>query len=322
MVNISVYSLIFIFAADRKNQNKISTKNIIDAYLVGCYILLFFGIWQLLGIIPYPAFGTKSHIHSMEMAKLLPFMRMRITSIAQEPAYLVPYLIDAIIILLYSTKRYISIVLFSVVLLFSLSLAGYINIFLIMIIMFVFSKSNSKKICSNIIVFLSFLFLCFFLRNVFIAVLERLSPEKLIESTRFQDLELPLKYMFTEASLFNIIFGFGPKGFAYVGRFLSYTRGWARNTEFSLTSHVIVIDFFVEYGILGVILLLFLFYRLYLYAKTTYRHTKNRLSQLLSVNLLISAMYTSDYASPRFSIMLMIILFLYKDSKTSKNIMA
>ncbi|MDR2410250.1 MAG: hypothetical protein LBE13_19365 [Bacteroidales bacterium] len=323
MINIVIYSSIYIFIVDRKNRNKISTKDVLDAYLVGCYILLFFGIWQLLSNIfkiPYPTFETRDQIHSMETANFLPFMRIRITSIALEPAYLASYLIDAIIILICSTKRYLSIGLFFIILFFSLSLSGYINIFLIIMIMFGFSRNNSRNMYLNIFIFLLLLFLFFLLKDIFFTVIKRLNPEALVESGRFQDTELPIKYMFTDASLFNIIFGFGPKGFGYVRRFLSYTRGWARNTEISTTSHVIFVDFLVEYGVLGVILILLLFYYLYQYAKITYRFTANRLSQLLCINLLISALYTSDYASPRFSIMLIIILFLYKDAKTDENI--
>jgi hypothetical protein len=148
LINITVFFTIFLFIIDRRNRNYLSTNDMLHAYLIGCYILLFFGIWQLTNNLfgmPYPDWITRNSVHSIDVTDLLSFITKRITSIAREPAYLVPYLVDAVILLSYTSRKYFSILFYLIIIFFTLSLSAYINIFLIGVIMFVFMRRSKKK---------------------------------------------------------------------------------------------------------------------------------------------------------------------------------
>jgi hypothetical protein len=317
MVNILIFFTLFVYIIDKRNRNLFSTMDMLKSYLIGCYILLFFGILQLLNVLfglPYPDWHTRSSIHSMDISGLLPFMTIRITSIANEPAFLIPYLIDAIILLFYTSKKYISILLFLIVIFFSLSLSGYLNVLFIGIVFFCYMRKSPKKIITGFFLIVFVFCVGYQLRGVFSSVFNRLTPSNLFSSGRFQTIILSVKYMFSDISLFNTLFGFGPKSFEYVRRFVSYTSGYLQGIPIETTAHFIFIDFLVEHGIVGMITVIVLFYYLFRIGKKAYKKTENRLSQVLCLNLFFTSLYTADFASPRFTIIIVFILCLYKDT--------
>jgi hypothetical protein len=329
MINISIYFLVFIFTINCKNKNKISTDDITKYYLYGTYILLFFGILQLLNNMfntPYFEFKTRSYIHSMDTNLLFPFMKNRITSIAEEPAYLIPYIMDTIIILFYrpckikNTKNdKVLLFLFIILLSFTLSLSGYLNFVIICFFIFLFSKRINKLI-SLLVISPFVIYILYKLQNIFLAIFSRLDLDSLLKSGRLQESILPIKYLFSDGSLFNILFGYGPKGLEYICSFLFYTDGYQKGQMLGAESHVIFVDHLIEYGIVGLIITIGLFYYLYLLGRKTYLITNNRFSQVLCLNLLVTSLYTSDYASPRFTVIILLILFSYKDAKNKKVI--
>jgi hypothetical protein len=324
MYNLVVYFVLSIYFINIKNKNvQISTKHIIILYYYGCCILLFFGLWQLSNVlfgIPYPNFETRNRIHSIDTALLPTFMKIRITSISEEPAYLIPRLMDAIIICIFCFKRKIMAALYTVVLFFTLSLSGYVNFAVIAFIILFLSKKNKQKLIFFVLLLLVMIFLLPKILPIFGAIFIRLKPELLFRSGRVQDSILSIKYMFSEAPLFNFIFGFGPKGMGYIRQFVFYPSGRLKGEMIAITSHIIFVDFFVEYGLFGLVLLILFFYYIYQLAVKTYTITKNRLSQLLCINLFITSFYTSDFASPRLFIIILLILFLFKDTKTKKAV--
>jgi hypothetical protein len=327
MINVSIYFLVFVFMIDCKNRKKISTDTAIRFYLYGNYILLIFGIWQLLNNlfdVPYFKFKTRAYIHSIDTNSLLPFLKIRITSIAEEPAYLIPYLMDAIIILFYTPyqikntqKEKPLLLLFITILFFTLSLSGYINFLTICFIVFIFSN-RINKITSLIIITPVLVYISYKLQSVFLVVFSRLDLNILLQSGRLQESILPIKYLFSHGSPFNILFGYGPKGLVYICNFIFYTYGYRKGEMLDAESHILFIDHLIEHGVIGLIITIILFYYLYLIGEKTYLITKNRFSQILCLNLIITSLYTSDYASPRFTIIVLLILFCYKDAKNRK----
>jgi|GEM_PF-6626041 len=318
MANVTIYLLFFLFTIDIKNRDNISTNKLFRAYIIGCYILLFFGIWQILSMmfnVPFLNISTRTHIHSMDKSALPQFLNMRVTSIAEEPAYLIPFLIDAIIILFYTSKKYFSIALFAICLLFTLSLSGYANFFLIAIVMCFFIKNTKTGLAIKTSSSIIGSFAVGSIGTIVSAVIARFKWSELIESGRLQEMIIPLNYMIFDAPLYNQIFGFGPKGMGYLSTFLTYTTGWNAGGLIAVTSHFIFIDLFVEHGIIGLAAIVLLFYYLYLLSAKVYKITKTRLAQILWLNLLITSLYTSDYASPRFTIIILFLLCLYKDAK-------
>jgi hypothetical protein len=151
-------------------------------------------------------------------------------------------------------------------------------------------------------------------------IFQRLNPSDLLKSGRGQESLLPIKYMFNNSSIFNIMFGYGPKGFGYVRQFIVYDSGYWQGQQIAVTSHVIFVDFFVEYGLLGLIMIILLFWYLYKLSTQIYIITNNRICQVLCLNQIITSLYSSDYASPHFTVILIIILSIFKDAKKFKSI--
>jgi hypothetical protein len=147
---------------------------------------------------------------------------------------------------------------------------------------------------------------------IFSLVLNRLNSHNLLQEYRVQATLQPINFMFTEASFFNFIFGFGPKGIEYI----SYQSA----QKIVVDGHVVFVDWFVEYGLVGILTFILLFIYLYQLARETYLISRNRLSQVLCINLIITGLFRSDYASPRYTIIFLLILFMYKDSKRNKKL--
>jgi len=226
IINSGVYALFFVYIMDQRNKDKISVKKVINGYLMGCCILLAFGLWQLSSLlfnIPYPDFTTRAQIHSIDTTLLPAFMTKRITSVAEEPAYLIPYLMDAAIIFFFTRGSKIIVMPFVIVLLFTLSLSGYVNLLFVALAVFALTKTNKGKI---FFVCLAVPVIAYFViknLNIFLAVLSRLNPDDLLKSGRLQEILLPVEYMLSKASPFNLLFGYGTKGlFIYAS--LSFTN--------------------------------------------------------------------------------------------------
>ena len=122
-------------------------------------------------------------------------------------------------------------------------------------------------------------------------------------------------HILSDSSPFTLLFGYGPKGFDYMRQFVFYVTGWQTGKPIAVTSHVIFIDFFVEYGLIGLFLLVGLFCLLWYMTTSIYRYGGGRGAQLLVANLLICCFYTADYACPRFTILVAIIVCLYIENK-------
>lgn len=104
-------------------------------------ILGVFGIWQIfhnvLGIW-VPTVETRNELYFASFMGL-----QRVTSLADEPSYLVPFLIDAMLICFYLKRKILS-CLFLVVCLFSLSFGGYLELIILCITYVFLTKSFSK----------------------------------------------------------------------------------------------------------------------------------------------------------------------------------
>lgn len=324
MANYCVYLCMYLAVRASWQQGLVSTESLLSAYSYGCIVLLVLGWWQLAHYIfgiPFLDVETRNFIHSMDGNIGLGF---RVTSIAEEPAYLVPYLIDLFIIVFYkavslfSKRASIRILILGGIgflLLFTLSLSGYCNFLLIIIIICISMKRTKKKLVFSFVLLVLFILGVYFVSDMVFAVIQRLNPEDLFTSGRLQDGYLPIFHMLSDVSPFTLLFGYGPKGFDYMRRFVFYIRGWLTGKPISITSHIIFIDFFVEYGFIGVLLLIVLFFLLLYIAKKTYKYGGGRIVQVLVINYIISSFFTSDYASPRCTIIFVLCICMYLEQK-------
>jgi O-antigen ligase len=118
---------------------------------------------------------------------------------------------------------------------------------------------------------------------------------------------MPIAWLF-DYSWVNSVFGFGPGSYG----FLAQTKFLYHQGPLSVTSNNIFIDLLFEHGIFGflfiVFMFLFVFYRLF---KVRNEHRYFLYSLVLWVHLAVTSMYRSDFVSPRFwAIVIIVFIFV------------
>lgn len=152
LINLGLYSvltMLLLYYINKEAQQ--TTSALIFGYTIGAGILIVGGIWQFLHFTigyPMPGFETRAYVHSVESDVLFNF---RLTSFTDEPSFLVPFLIDGLLIgsLLLSRKTYFLYALFAViVLVLSFSVSGYLNLAVIgcaAFVLLISKKGISRK---------------------------------------------------------------------------------------------------------------------------------------------------------------------------------
>jgi O-antigen ligase len=300
-------------------------QNYIKAYWVAVTFLLFIGFWQLLHLtVGFPMFDmqTRSYVHSVGGGAKL-FFDFRLTSFASEPSYMVPFVIDAFLIgaLVFSSfKKYImwSFIPAMFILLFSFSLGGYLNFFLVFcgFLLLIFTTSNpyKGKVLKALAVVVGLVAAAALVKMSFI--LEFIAPVigrldtvfDMQEHERLFLLLMPFLWIFQHGqTLFQVLFGMGPGSFKY----LNITQYFPDDLhKVYVTSNNLYIDVLYEHGFIGFILSLILMgYFLWYFFK---RRNEGKYAQagfLITLHLSITSLYRADFTSPRFW-MLFIILFI------------
>lgn len=331
IINLTLFLMVFYFFF--KFMSILSKETLLSIskwYLYGVMLITAIGIWQFLHFMfgyPMVDLNTRSFVHSVESNVLFNF---RLTSITDEPSYLVPYLIDAMIIglMIYASKMRYFILIFIpclFVLIFSFSVSGYANLALLigalMVIFLTTKVENKKKILK--ITLLLLIPIAIFMVVQWDFVLRMLEPitgrfDTLFDihrHSRLYMLVMPLFWLF-DFSWVNSVFGFGPGSYW----FLAQTKFLHHQGPLSVTSNNIFIDLLFEHGIFGslAIMLMFLFvaYRLF---KVRNEHKYFLYSLILWIHLTITSMYRSDFVSPRFWAIVIIIFIFVELGKREKG---
>jgi hypothetical protein len=323
IINLSLYLMLFYFFF--KLITFLNDKTLLSItrwYLFGVLIVAAIGIWQFLHfMIGYPMINlsTRSFVHSVDTNVLFNF---RLTSITDEPSYLVPFLIDAIVIglVVYSSKKkYFLQVLIPClfVLIFSFSVSGYANMAILLgfaCIVFLTTKvENKKKILRYFLYGLIPVLIIIFVKwDFFLLLLQPITGRfdtlfDIHHHSRLYMLIMPIAWLF-DYSWVNSVFGFGPGSYG----FLAQTKFLYHQGPLSVTSNNIFIDLLFEHGIFGflfiVFMFLFVFYRLF---KVRNEHRYFLYSLVLWVHLAVTSMYRSDFVSPRFwAIVIIVFIFV------------
>lgn len=307
---------------------KINTERLhryIYAYWIAVTFLLFIGFWQFLHLtVGFPMFDmqTRSYVHSVGGGAKL-FFDFRLTSFASEPSYMVPFVIDAFLVgalVFSSVKKYVlwSFIPALFILLFSFSLGGYLNFFLVFcgFLLIIFTTQNPYKgkvlkllgVLIGLVIVVALINMNFILELIG-PVLGRLDTVfDMQEHERLFLLLMPFLWIFQHAqTLFQVLFGMGPGSFKY----LNITQYFPDDLhKVYVTSNNFYIDVLYEHGFIGFILSLILMgYFLWYFFK---RRSEGRCAQvgfLITLHLSITSLYRADFTSPRFW-MLFIILFI------------
>lgn len=329
LINMLLF-LILIFSI-LKMIKKISDETlvrIVKAYLIGVGIIMFIGLWQFLHFLigyPMPELATRAFVHSVDSDVLIDF---RLTSILDEPSYLVPFLIDVMIIGLAFMSTYFryawKILLPSIFLLvFSFSVSGYANLLIVLgvalLLLLTTRYFNRKKIIFSLIL-LAVPILIISLLNINLAlnffgpILGRLDTIFDIEQhSRLYMLVMPIIWLF-DYSFINVLFGFGPGSY----EFLSYTKFLHHQGSLSVTSNNIFIDLLFEHGILGFLFLvsMFIYIAIRLFKKRE-KHSYYFFGLVLWIHLIVTSLYRSDFVAPRFWAIVIIVFILIELAERS-----
>lgn len=319
LVNVCCYLIMIVFAFSVINSFTVEElKKIMQVYLWSIIIVFVpFGIWQLLHLffgIWIPPLDTRADLHSLTAYY---GGIKRLTSLANEPSFLVPFLIDGIIIAAYLRKTLI-VGIFIIFLLFSLSLGGYLNACIILLVgmFYLFPRMNFKKnlIIGVIISSGIFILFCDELVILFDIILSRRELSDggidISQSSRLQMVIMPW-YFVVQKGIIPFIVGFGPGSFKY----LHTTEKLANGDFFHRTSNCLYTDSFYEGGIVAILAICcFFIYMYFLLNKVRYTTNLRDVSfgKLLICQLVITSFYRADFMSPRFWIIVMLIFVFYR----------
>lgn len=330
---IRIISLLFFISffimiiGNRFFYEKRFINHVVIIYLIAISFFAILGIWQLLNFyfnIPFLNIETRSFVHSIDGSKS--FFKYRLTSIAEEPSYLVPLLIDGMLLslmYLHSNKKKLVVFLFIILminLIFSFSVSGYLDAFITFSLFNLIYIKKIKKLQfrkiknSKLIWFLGTLFTIFifvlikfgFLKTLFAPVYNRITDVSgITNSIRYYLAVKPFIWL-TDFDWYNILFGMGPNSFIYLSDIRYFPNGEYGHS----TSTNLLTDVTFEMGIFGLFCIFILFGFL---LTESYRNLLNKyslISFMLIIHLIVSSLYRADFVSPRFWVLLLIIIFL------------
>lgn len=292
-------------------KNYFTVRQILLFYSIGCALLILTGYWQALslyfGIGTFP-FETRSWVHGFNKNDY--DIEARLTGIAAEPSYFVPFVLDFIILSLIVFKsRFFKISAFifgAVVMVLSFSPSGYASTFLAFFLaMILFIKPNSKTfkylIAFLIISPVLFLLLIDKIKNIGY-ILDRLV--NLSEDGRFKSIYEVLMQFF-DSNIINLLFGYGVTNFQVASQYTEYS--------FLVTSNNLYVDVLVEMGVIGLILIVGLLFLLFLNIYKSSNHNFQKfIAYALYFDLLVTSMIRADYSTSRFFIVIALIFLISK----------
>ena len=321
-------SIITLFILLLKRLTNTELNYIGKAYLGGIGVLVLFGVWQFLHLsigYPMPDLHTRSAVHSVQSEVLINF---RLTSLTEEPSFLVPFLIDGLIIglMLYKNKRsylwqWMLPVLF--VLFFSFSISGYANVLLVGLFalwLIITSKTiNLKKLIKPVLVSLIPIGLVIWwkwslVHELFMPIIGRFDVLfDVTNHSRLYMLVYPFIWLF-DYSWINTLFGFGPGSYD----FLAQTKFLAYGSKLSATSNNVFVDLLFEHGLIGggAFLIAFILFFIHLYKRRN-EDAYYQYAVILWFHLGITSLYRSDFVSPRFWVIVMITVLCAELGKRS-----
>lgn len=314
MVNISLFSLLswFVVSLCFYDKYNFSPRRIASFYASGCFLLILTGYWQAislyLGMGEFP-FETRSIVHGV--GKTDYDIQGRLTGLAAEPSYFVPFVLDFMILSLVIFRKNITkLVFFSIatfVLFLSFSPSGYMSAFGSLLLALILVANFKNKIYIYIYSALLSFFVVFIItildkfKNIGY-VLGRLA--QINEDVRFLTIYEVLNEFFN-SNILTILFGYGVTNFQFASLRTNYSQFETSNNMFA--------DMLIELGIVGLLLILVMFLKLFvLIRKSSINALQKFVCYALLFDLLITGLVRADYATSRFFIVIALIFLLSK----------
>ncbi|EEC53955.1 Lipid A core - O-antigen ligase and related enzymes [Bacteroides eggerthii] len=301
LINYLLILILFLSFSEMDEKNSIRN---IKWFYFALLVFLFFGLWQFFHFyfdIPIISFETRDMAHSVVGVG----PTHRITSIAREPSFFSPLLVELFVLSLFFKElgwnKFLLNVVIGVTLfvsVFTLSPSTYMEFFFLFLIMIF---RNKIKFSTIIVLGISSIIIISFFQYLNEFILYRLINVE--DSTRFLLIETIIDTM-SNMDIFTLLFGIGPKGLSYISE-ITTIDGTGEKVHSSTNN--IFADLFVDNGLFGVLFLIILF--VYLYRKA-FSIKYSNLPALFFIHLFLCCQYRGNYSSVRFIILVAILIFL------------
>lgn len=310
--------------------SKINEHDACKFIRIGFYSLFIFivlGYWQLIGgYLGIPFFiETRDWMHGVPGA-LRAILPSRITSIAEEPNFLAPLLIEFILlsylIIRSGFNKFIFIGLTLVILILSFSGGAYVNLalvfaFMMSLVVIKLTFTGRIKVYHFFVLLISsavFFILIYLGGLIFEFIYYKFQHEMTGGSSRSQFLISFIK-LIINSDVSQLLLGHGLGTMSVLDEF-----GMLSEDYLFRISNNFILDMFWEGGVLSLSLIL-IFYFLLLYpgmnnfTKSNYYY----IGLLMSFHLIVTATYRSEYLSTHFLWVIIMILTVYKCARLGEN---
>lgn len=310
----------FIFLLWISNANEQSVLRVLKIGLVITIVFILLGYWQVIGrLLGIPFFiETRDWMHGVPAA-LRAVVPSRVTSIAEEPNYLSPILMECLILtaLLVKKPLYKNVLLVMTFFIIILSFSGgaYVNFFLLCSFVFLFTFLKTVLTGSTrashffILLVVALLSIAIVYVGTFLIdfIYYKMSNEASGASSRSQFM-ISFVQLIAESSYTQLIFGHGLGTMSVLDEFGMRSEDYL----FRITNNY-VLDMFWESGAVGV-LLIFVFFVILFYPGIKYGFVSRYyfLGSLMVFQLLVTSTYRSEYFSTHFSWVVFMIICIYQ----------
>ncbi|MCR9641820.1 MULTISPECIES: hypothetical protein [Vibrio] len=311
---------VIIFLLWISNATESSLKKFMKLALLSVLAFIALGYWQVIGkFLGIPFFiETRDWMHGVPAA-LRAVFPSRVTSIAEEPNYLSPILMESLILITFlvrhSFSRLVLLLLSFGIVILSFSGGAYVNFVLLLGFVFVFTflktvltgKTRISHFFILVIVMVLVLLLIYVGTILIEFIYYKMSTEASGGSSRSQFM-ISFVQLITESNYTQLIFGHGLGTMSVLDEFGMKSEDYL----FRITNNYIL-DMFWESGAIGVLMIftffMSLFYPCFKYGFTSVKYF---LGGLLTFHLLIASTYRSEYLSTHFAWIVFLILCIYK----------
>lgn len=298
-------------------------KQLEKALRAAFFILLAFillGIWQFIGnLVGIPFFiETRDWMHGVPSA-IRSVVPKRLTSIAEEPNFFSPLLIEYLILTrLVIVKRYTKYTLYSLglfVVLFSFSGGVYVNLLLLVFVYGVLSLFRSLMkggINGHDFIFIVGILVCFVIIIFFGDILldflyYKIQGEAAGQSSRSQFLS-SLVQLLANSSFSQLMFGHGMGTMGVLTEF-----GLPKEESIFHITNNFYLDILWEGGFVGLSFIIIYFIILIYFGFKGYMNDKYIEAGLLfTIHIIITSLYRSEYLSTHFIWVLSMVLICYR----------
>ncbi|MGG4610055.1 O-antigen ligase family protein [Providencia sp. Me31A] len=293
------------------NQEVRKLLNFLKIAFFSTIIFAVIAIYQILAHhYNLPFIETRSYIYGASY-EIQQSLGIRITSIAREPNFYAPILIESFLLSFLFLKRstLYFYVIFSIFLIYkTYSTGAYIHFALISILLFIFIGRNKlTKLITTIILLTSLLSLIYYLTLQENYFTNKLLNEMNGESSRTYIYSTIIYEIFNSGFL-NLLFGHGVNTLQLFNELANNNY----NINFSV-SNSLYIDILWDSGLIGLFCFSFGFFLLFLSLNRSARNNKyGTIALFLFLSLLITSIYRSEYTTTHFSWISSIIFVCYQ----------